>query len=93
MYATLDGKNLPIRRIPSGSFEWTIGDGFDAFPDNDGSLLEPGTYEAGTDGYWVYLPNGLKPDTYTLNFGGNFVPLPDGSFFYSPDIIYTLTVE
>lgn len=94
MYATLDGKNLPIRRIPTASFEWTIGNGFDAFTDNDGSLLEPGTYDAGTAGYWVYLPKGLKPGTtYTLNFGGSFFAQPDGSFGYSPDVIYTLTVE
>jgi hypothetical protein len=90
MFATLDGKNLTSKRIASGSFQWRIRQGFDAYTDNDGTLFKPGKYDAASDGYWVYLQKGLKlrKVPYTLHFGGSFF---GGG--YAPDVTYTLIVK
>ena len=62
--ATLDGKNLKFRRITTEEFPLIL-----PFP----NLFElpGGEYEhlALSDGLWVYLPKGLKPGEYTLEFG------------------------
>jgi hypothetical protein len=80
-FATLDGQDLQIQRIASGRFDWTIES------DNNPFGLPAGTYDAASDGLWVYLPEGLEPGKYTLEFGGSFF---GGGF--SVDTTYTLRV-
>ena len=65
-YATLDGKKLRTTRIASGVFTWNI-----QFANNPYGL-PVGTWPSATDGVWVYLPQGLDPGEYTLEFGGEF---------------------
>jgi hypothetical protein len=74
VFATLDGKDLKKRRIASGLFQWTI-----AFEDNPFGL-PTGTYEAASDGLWVFLRDGLKPGKHTIVFGGTFKDTPFGDF-------------
>jgi hypothetical protein len=71
-YATLDGKDLKMKRIATGPFTLTF---------LDPNIFSPGVpggpypYPAVSDGLWVYLPEGLEPGEYTLKFGadsGNF---------------------
>jgi hypothetical protein len=80
-YARLDGQNLLIQRIASGTFRWTI-------PTNNNPFgLQAGNYAAASDGMWVYLPQGLPEGEYTLEFGGKF---PNSGF--EQNITYYLTV-
>ena len=64
-YATLDGKNLKMRRIATGPFTLTV-------PENNIFGAPAGPYTAVSDGLWVYLPQGLEPGEYTVQFGGDF---------------------
>jgi len=79
-FATLDGQELQIERIASGPFDWTIESG-------NPFGLPAGTYDAASDGLWVYLPEGLESGKYTLEFGGSFF---GGGF--TVDTTYTLRV-
>jgi hypothetical protein len=80
-YATLDGKNLKFRRITSEDFPLIL-------PESNIFGLPGGEYEhlATSDGLWVYLPKGLKPGEYTLEFG-----VDSGDF--TLNITYELIVE
>lgn len=81
-YARVDGTPLPITRAASGLFTWEV-------PNEDNPQgLPPGSYESATEGLWVYLPDGLAPGNYTLEYGGSFF----GGFFVL-DITYKLKVE
>jgi hypothetical protein len=84
MFATLNGQPLKIQRLESGPFTFTV-------PSPDGSEIvpnaPPGSYDAAASGFWVYLPQGLEPGTYTLHWGGSFA---NGGF--TQDITYILTV-
>jgi hypothetical protein len=64
-YATLDGEDLKFRRITSEDFTLIL-------PEDNIFGLPGGPYEhlATSDGLWVYLPQGLKPGEYTVEFGG-----------------------
>ena len=63
-YATLDGKKLKMQRITTEPFTLIL-------PEPNIFGLPAGPYEhlAISDGLWVYLPKGLKPGEYTLQFG------------------------
>jgi hypothetical protein len=63
--ATLDGEDLEIIRIATGPFTLTV-------PKPNIFKAPPGPYTAVSDGLWVYLPQGLEPGEYTLQFGGDF---------------------
>jgi hypothetical protein len=78
-YATLDGEDLKMKRIATGPFTLTV-------PDDNIFGAPAGPYTAVSDGYWVYLPKGLEPGEYTVQFGGDF-----GDFF-SLNITYKLIV-
>jgi hypothetical protein len=77
--ATLDGEDLEIIRIATGPFTLTV-------PKPNIFKAPPGPYTAVSDGLWVYLPQGLEPGTYTLQFGGDFGDVA------SLNITYTLIV-
>jgi hypothetical protein len=79
-FAKLDGKNLKGKRIASGPFTWTL-------PEDNVFGLPAGSYDAAADGLWVYLPQGLEPGEYTVQFGGDFF---GGGF--SLDVTYELVV-
>jgi hypothetical protein len=64
-YATLDGEDLKMKRIATGPFTLTV-------PDDNIFGAPGGPYPAVSDGYWVYLPKGLEPGEYTVQFGGDF---------------------
>jgi hypothetical protein len=64
-YATLDGEELKMKRIATGPFTLTV-------PDDNIFGAPGGPYPAVSDGYWVYLPKGLEPGEYTVQFGGDF---------------------
>jgi hypothetical protein len=81
-FATLNGQNLEIQRLESGPFTWTFPSKSPLFPH-----VDPGSYDAAASGLWVYLPQGLEPGTYTLQFGGTF---PNVGF--KQNITYNLTV-
>jgi hypothetical protein len=81
-FATLNGQNLEIQRLESGPFTFTIPSPSNIFP-----TIPPGSYDAAASGFWVYLPQGLEPGTYTLHWGGTF---PNVGF--KQDITYNLTV-
>jgi hypothetical protein len=78
-YATLDGEDLKMRRIATGPFTLTV-------PEDNIFGAPAGPYTAVSDGFWVYLPKGLEPGEYTVQFGGDF-----GDFF-SLNITYKLIV-
>jgi hypothetical protein len=78
-YATLDGEDLKISRIATGPFTLTV-------PKRNIFKAPAGPYTAVSDGLWVYLPQGLEPGTYTLQFGGDFGDVT------SLNITYTLIV-
>ncbi len=85
-YATLDGQDLEQRRIASGLFQWTI-----ASPRNPFGLKK-GTFEAASDGLWVYLEEGLTAGEHTIVFGGTYKRTPFGSF-EGARVTYHLTVQ
>ena len=70
-YATLDGEDLKIRRLATGPFTLIL-------PEDNIFGLEEGPYEhrAISDGLWVYLPQGLEPGEYTVQFGGDLGNFP-----------------
>jgi hypothetical protein len=80
-FATLNGQPLEIQRLESGPFTFTV-------PSPDGSEIvpnaPPGSYKSWASGFWVYLPQGLEPGTYTLHWSVS------GGF--TQDITYILTV-
>jgi hypothetical protein len=86
LFATLDGKDLKQQRIASGLFQWTI-----AFEDNPFGV-PTGTYEAASDGVWVFLKHGLKPGEHTIVFGGTFKDTPFGDF-EGTQVTYHLTAQ
>jgi hypothetical protein len=83
MFATLNGEPLEIQRLESGPFTFTVpSPGSEILP-----TVPPGSYKSAASGFWVYLPQGLDPGTYTLHWGGTF---PNVGF--TQDITYILTV-
>lgn len=85
-FATINGRNLPITRAASpGLFTWEV-----PTVDNPQGVAA-GSYKSATDGLWVYLPNGLAPGNYTINFGGSYNPFEEVSFVL--DITYKLKVQ
>ena len=64
-YATLDGEDLKMKRIATGPFTLILPE-----PNIFGVPAGPYEHLAVSDGLWVYLPQGLKPGEYTLEFGG-----------------------
>jgi hypothetical protein len=81
-FATIDGTDLPITRAASGLYTWKIKQ------DDNPQGLPKGSYQSATDGLWVYLPDGLAPGNYTIEFGGSYF----GGFLVL-DITYNLKVE
>jgi hypothetical protein len=81
--ATLDGEDLEIIRIATGPFTLTV-------PKPNIFKAPPGPYTAVSDGLWVYLPQGLEPGEYTLQFGGTSVTAEGEPF--SLDVTYNLKV-
>lgn len=82
-FATLDGQELTLQRIASGQFWWTIQESSFGVP--------TGTYRAASDGFWVYLEEGLAPpDEHTIVFKGSFKDTPDGDF-EGTEVTYILT--
>jgi hypothetical protein len=77
-FATVDGKNVQIRRIESPLFAFTV-------PNN--GLLSPGEYEGVADGLWVLLPS-LSRGKHTIHFGGS---APSAGA--TQDNTYVLTVK
>ena len=88
-YATLDGEDLKIRRLATGPFTLILPEDniFDCPQCDPPFDLAGGPYEhrAISDGLWVYLPQGLEPGEYTLEFGGDLGDFP-------LNITYTLIV-
>jgi hypothetical protein len=82
-FATLDEEPLTIQRIASGPFDWTVESAANPF-----GVPEAGTFDAASDGLWVYLSEGLERGKYTLEFGGDF---PNVGF--QQNITYTLKVR
>jgi len=91
-YATLDGQDLEQQRIASGLFQWTI-----AYNNSNPFGINKGTYEAGSDGLWVYLEEGLTAGEHTIVFGGTYkgTPFndPPGSSFEGAKVTYNLTAK
>lgn len=85
-YSTLDGRDLERQRIASGLFQWTIASNNNPFG------LTAGTYEAGSDGLWVYLEKGLKKGEHTIVFGGRYEDTPFGTFD-GARVTYHLTAQ
>jgi hypothetical protein len=86
-FATIEGTDLPITDLPitragSGLFTWEIKN------DDNPQGLPAGSYKTATDGLWVYLPEGLAPGNYTIEFGGSYF---GGGLVL--DITYNLHVE
>jgi hypothetical protein len=77
-FATVDGKDVQIRRIESPLFAFTV---------PKGGLLSPGEYEGVADGLWVLQPP-LSPGKHTIHFGGS-AP----SVGLTQDNTYVLTVK
>ena len=91
MFATLNGlngqKDLEIQRLESGPFTLTVPSNGLEPPSEILPTVPPGSYKSAASGFWVYLPQGLEPGIYTLQWGGTFF---DGGF--TQDITYNLTV-
>jgi hypothetical protein len=83
MFATLDGEPLEIQRLESGPFTFTVPSAGSEIVPN----APPGSYKSWASGFWVYLPQGLEPGTYTLHWGGTFTNVG-----FEQDITYILTV-
>jgi hypothetical protein len=74
-YATLDGKDLTIRRVGSKPFDWEFPEESTVF-----TSVPVGSYDAATYGLWVYVPQGVPEGEHTVRFGG----------FFGIDTTYTL---
>jgi hypothetical protein len=85
-YAKVDGNDANQQRIASGLFQWTIAS------DNNPFGLFAGTYEAASDGLWVYLADGLNTGNHTVQFGGTYKHTPFGDF-EGTKVTYNLTVR
>jgi hypothetical protein len=70
-YATLDGEDLKIRRLATGPFTLIL-----PKPNIFGLPAGPYEHRAISDGLWVYLPQGLEPGEYTVQFGGDLGDFP-----------------
>ena len=95
-YATLDGKDLKMRRIATKPFTLVLTED-NIVPGQEGGgpyrhpdCADPTRCLATSDGLWVYLPQGLKPGEYTLEFGGDFPNALGGGF--SLNVTYELIV-
>ena len=86
-FATLNGQPLEIQRLESGPFTLTVPSNGQDPPSEIIPTVPPGSYKSAASGFWVYLPQGLEPGTYTLHWGGTFA---NGGF--KQDITYNLTV-
>jgi hypothetical protein len=84
-FATLDGEDLKIRRLATGPFTLILPEP-NIFPGVPGGPYE---HRAISDGLWVYLPQGLEPGEYTLQFGGTSVAFGEP---FSVNVTYELTV-
>ena len=91
--ATLDGEDLKIKRIATRPFTLILPEDnvFDC-PQCDPPVDLGGPYPhaAVSDGLWVYLPQGLKPGEYTVQFGGTSVTANGEPF--SVNVTYKLIV-
>ena len=88
VFATLNGEQpLEIQRLESGPFTLTVPSNGQDPPSDYVPTVPPGSYKSAASGYWVFLPQGLEPGTYTLHWGGTFA---NGGF--TQDITYILTV-
>ena len=86
-YSTLDGNELERQRIATGLFQWTIAS------DNPFGL-EAGTYQAGSDGLWVFLEEGLERGEHKIVFGGTYEDTPFNTrrpSFKAARVTYILT--
>jgi hypothetical protein len=97
MFATLDGDPLEIQRLESGPFTFTVPSNGQDPPSEIVPTVPAGSYKSAASGFWVYLPQGLEPDTYTLHWGGTFTnidtdPDTEGVQPFVQDITYNLTV-
>jgi hypothetical protein len=94
-YATLDGKALKMKRIATKPFtliltEDNIVPGQVGGPYQHEECADPTRCLATSDGLWVYLPQGLKPGEYTVQFGGTSVTANGEPF--SVNVTYNLIV-
>ena len=87
MIATLNEQPLEIQRLESGPFTFTVPSNGQDPPSEVVPTVPAGSYKSWASGFWVYLPQGLEPGTYTLHWGGTFA---NGGF--TQDITYNLTV-
>jgi len=89
-YATLDGEDLKIKRIAARPFTLILPEpnifGLPGGEYGHPACADPTRCLTASDGLWVYLPQGLKPGEYTVQFGGDF-----GDFF-SLNVTYNLIV-
>jgi hypothetical protein len=92
--ATLDGEDLKIKRIAARPFTLILPEpnifGLPGGEYGHPDCADPTRCLTASDGLWVYLPQGLKPGEYTLQFGGTSVTA-DGDPF-SVDVTYNLIV-
>jgi hypothetical protein len=90
MIATLSGLNgqkdltKQIQRLESGPFTFTVPSNGKNPPSEIVPTVPAGSYKSWASGFWVYLPQGLEPGIYTLNWSVS------GGF--KQDITYNLTV-
>ena len=92
--ATLDGEDLKIKRI-TRTFQPLIIPDPNIVGEPGGVYGDPGCADptrclTASDGLWVYLPQGLKPGEYTVQFGGSSVTAEGDPF--SVDVTYNLIV-
>ncbi len=85
-YARVDGKKAEQVRIASGLFQWTIAS------NNNPYGLTAGTYEAASDGLWVYLEAGLNKGNHKVRFGGHYRDTVFGTF-KGTKVTYNLIVR
>lgn len=85
-YAKVDRKDVDQERIASGVFSWTI-------ESEDNPFERPaGTHDAGSDGLWVLLEDGLKQGKHTVKVGGTYEDTPFGDF-EGTQVTYKLKVR
>jgi hypothetical protein len=87
--ATVDGDDVRIQRVASGSFPLTL-------PPENVIGYAPGTYDVATDGLWVYLKKGRPSGDHVVKFGGEFTnPFPgaEPGSTITVNITYNLTME